>query len=109
MMFGREIRLPIECELGLPPQTSLSQNDYVRKLQKTLIDTFASVRKRMGVVQKRQKAYFDASAHGSPYSVGKTVYLANHTATGLEMKWIGPYIIQEVRGKVYRIKPVDGA
>ena len=109
LMFGREMRLPIELTMGLPPHPLVSQNEYVRQLQKTMVDTFAIVREKMLVVQNRQKEYYDHTAHGEPYHVGQTVYPMNKPYQSLIPHWSGPWIIQEITGKkTYKIVRATG-
>ena len=110
LMFGREARLPVDLTFGSTSQETLSPNDYVHKLQKSLDYAYGLVRDTLGDVQMRQKTLYDKKVHGEPYVVGDRVWLYSsvvpkNSHRKLHHPWTGPYTISEKLSDVnYRIQ-----
>ncbi|BHF74590.1 hypothetical protein SprV_0501767600 [Sparganum proliferum] len=87
---GREMQPPED--LHLPP-THLVGN----------VDTYASRKARLHLQegQRRQKAFYDGLAHGTPYQEGDIVWMRSFAPSpGVPQKfnpaWIGPYVVRRV-------------
>ena len=73
VMFGREVRLPIDIMFGgglAPGETPL---EYAVRLREHLEGAYRSARKHLRGAQKRQKEQYDRKATGGRYAVGDLV------------------------------------
>ncbi|KRX24424.1 Retrovirus-related Pol polyprotein from transposon [Trichinella nelsoni] len=74
VVFGRELRLPVDLVYGLPrdmPEQSVGE--YTQRLQHDLAQLYEKVRGRAGREQRRQKFWRDRKAHGPVYEPGDRV------------------------------------
>ena len=55
LVFGREVRLPIDVMFGLPPHYPMELNKYAMGLRLRLDRAYWQVREYMGLQQRRQK------------------------------------------------------
>lgn len=91
LMFGREIRLPIDLMFGRDPDPMKETTEYVVQLKQHLEEAYEQVRKRTGFVQGRQKDRYDQRAVGGQYNVGDRVWLHNPAVKrGLKPKFHRP-------------------
>ena len=58
MLFGREMRLPLDI-MYRQPEASHSRFDYSNEVRKTLADAYERARERLHLAHKRQKDYYD--------------------------------------------------
>ena len=111
LMFGREVRLPIDVMYGTPtshPPPSISQ--YAQTLRNRLESAYSHVRSRTKLMQRRQKDAYDQNLEGSSYQVGDLVWLhCPASPRGRSRKfhrpWQGPFeVVKLINDVVYRIR-----
>ena len=74
LMFGREVRLPVDLQFGTSFCDMLSSDQYVRGLQNRPY-AYQLVRETMGDVQKHQQMLYNRCIHGKPFDAGELVWL----------------------------------
>lgn len=114
LMFGREVRMPVDLVYGLPPNTdseSVSHLAYVQQLQENLEASYSFVRLHVSNRQLYQKTYYDRKVHECHvYRKDDLVWLHNPAVPkGCSRKfhrpWTGPFVICEKLSVVnYRIQ-----
>ena len=111
MMFGREIRLPVDLLFGTgPSETVQSESDYVSNLREKLCIAHDSARENIKNASEKQKNNYDYRVHFNDYKVGDYVWLFNPKrkvglSPKLQSNWEGPYKITSVISDlVYRIQ-----
>ncbi len=110
LMFGREVKLPIDLMFPLPEQPPTSHTQYARLLKDHLQTSYEQVRKHMGVQQRRQKEVFDIKPGGAGYKVGDLVWMHSPAvpcehSRKLHRPWQGPFVVRkEINDVVYRIQ-----
>lgn len=109
LMFGREVRLPIDAVFGRPEPHEAENTEWARELREALDTAYKIVRQKQGLKQKLQKDVYDRRCNGAPYQVGDRVWLYEPAIkTGLAKKlqhpWRGPYKIKaRISDVTYRI------
>jgi hypothetical protein len=109
LMFGREVRLPIDAVFGRPEPQAAESTEWARELRQALDNAYTIVRQKQGLKQQLQKDVYDRRCNGAPYKVGDRVWLYEPAIkTGLAKKlrhpWRGPYKIKACISDVtYRI------
>ena len=100
LMFGRQIDLPIDLQLGRPEQESGYQNktEYVQHLQARLDRVHAFARGNMMLGSERHKRYYDHKAQNRGFERGDPVWLQNPRrkkgrTPKLQRPWEGPYLV----------------
>ena len=112
LMFGRQVRMPIDVMYGRPCE-HLTPQHHVAQLRRRLEKAFSSVRERMGHQLDRQKELYNKKVHGKPYSEGDLVWLCSSVVRKdrgrkLHLPWTGPYkIIRRISEVTYRIQHVS--
>ena len=110
LMFGRQVRMPVDVMYGtFTPQPS-TVPQYVADLRSNLEAAYQRVRDCMGRKLDRQKEVYDRKAHGEPFEQGDLVWL--HTSAvprgrskKLHCPWSGPFsIVRRLSDAVYRIQ-----
>ena len=108
MMFGRQVRLPIDLPLGIPETTeSKCQTDYAYELEKHMIKVHDLARKHIQLSSDSIKFHHD---NFHEYSVGDAVWFHNPVRKkGITLKlqrpWKGPYVvIAKYSDVVYKIQ-----
>ncbi|BHF62451.1 hypothetical protein SprV_0200543300 [Sparganum proliferum] len=97
---GREMQLPED--LHLPPIHPVENVDtYASRMKKALRIASEEARLHLQEGQRRQKAFYDRLAHGTPYQEGDIVWMRNFAPSpGVPQKfnpaWIGPYVVRRV-------------
>ena len=112
LMFGRQIDLPIDLQLGRPEQESGYQNktEYVQHLQARLDRVHAFVRGNMKLGSERHKRYYDHKAQNRGFERGDPVWLHNPRrkkgrTPKLQRPWEGPYLVtSRLDDLIYRIQ-----
>ena len=99
LMFGREVRLPLEAIVGTPPRepTPECPSEYVEWAKFTLENAFQFARKSLQKSFKRQKRNYDSHLKSRGLPIGSKVYRwyppkANQK---LGLGWTGPYTVVE--------------
>ena len=116
LMFGREMRLPIDVMIGSPEGTDEQQlyGQFATKLQHNLTSSYQCARENLKKAQQRQKEYYDKGTKKSLYQAGDKVYLHNpHIKQGEASKfhrnWKGPFTIAErITDVNYKLKGPKG-
>ena len=72
LMFGQQVKLPVDHMYGTGQCDTFTTGEYVRNLCKTLHDAHAIVSR---VERRRQKSFYDEKVHGKSYNVGDMVWL----------------------------------
>ena len=111
LMFGREVRLPIDVMYGTPTgEPPASTNQYAQSLRNRLEKAYRQIRSHTKLMQKRQKEVYDRHLEGSPYQVGDSVWLhcpaiPRGRSRKFHRPWQGPFeVIKVISDVVYRIR-----
>ena len=115
VMFGHSPSLPVDVMQGRVQHLKKKLPQYVQNVQRSLKDTFSSVRQHLDAAHQRQKLSADRSSTGeSTFQVGDIVWLyIPAVKTGLSRKlsslWRGPYtILDKVTAVNYKIQLIGG-
>ena len=114
LLFGREIRLPIDLAFGRPQEEAPSlsyTSGYVQNLQESLEEIHRYARQHIEIKSDRMKLYYDNQyPDGATLRESMAVWLYNpQRKKGLSPKlghsWQGPYVItKKINDLVYRIR-----
>ena len=114
LMFGRELRLPVDLMFGLPEtETSPNTNQYALKLRERLENAYHHTREHTQAQQQRQKDLYDQRACGSPFKVDDLVWLHQPAvprgqAHKFHRPWKGPFkIVKVLSDSHYRITSIE--
>ena len=105
LMFGREVRLPLDMAFGIPVSDSPVETTYAAQVACVLTESHDKVRAKMGVTMRRQKEYYDRSSREATYEVGDVVMLSveargRGACAKLQPRWEGPLIVTHKLGTV---------
>ena len=111
LMFGRDMKLPIELVLPTPEEDLLDEwipitpATYIENMTQRLKETFHLVRKNLNAALAWQRRAYNGKQHTVPLHAGQGVWLFNPiTKKGrtpkLDTPWQGPYAIVKLFGKV---------
>ena len=115
LMFGREMRLPIDACLPDPPGERLDKSlpkcieDHKERIRKTE----SVARENLRAAQKCQKDYYDNTSCGDTYAIGELVWLKSFaipkgTSRKFFIRWSGPWkIVKVISDVTYRIQLID--
>ena len=113
MMYGHELRLPIDAMIGPPPEAEhdvVASSDYVQCLEDALQAAHESVRVRLDTHYRYEKKQYDRKIRAQHFTVGQAVWLRNFPKTTTKSKklikpYSGPHIVLAVINAVtYKIK-----
>ncbi len=110
LMFGRQVRMPLDIVYGAPTAESTSQSEYAQALRKRLEDAYNRVRDETGQKQERQREFYNRKVHGVPYCEGDLVFLNSPAiprghARKLHRHWTGPFrVVRRLSEATYRIQ-----
>lgn len=110
LLFGREVKLPVDVMFGVPETRSMSASGYDAQLASDLEDAFQEVRVNQGIAQRRMKEVYDRKVHGSPYNVNDFVWLhcpavPKGRSPKFHRPWQGPYkVLKKISDSLYRIR-----
>ena len=101
LVYGRELRLPIDIQFGCPtdePEIQQPVTQYSQDLRRRLQQAFAYTRKNIGLAIARQRNnYFKAKEE---FAVGDRVWLFSPRAPSgprkLAVYYTGPWTVQKV-------------
>lgn len=105
---GREARLPVDVAVGNSPSTEMSQDDYVRDIQKKFHRAFDEVRNEQKAYIHRQRDLYINSE--KKIVVGDLVWLWTPRARkNLPKKfqsfWTGPYVVvRQISNVIFEIE-----
>ncbi|KAK4469996.1 hypothetical protein MN116_000019 [Schistosoma mekongi] len=105
LLFGHELKLPIEIQL--PPHEAEEKEyvPYVRSLHKRLVTAYRLAHKNHLNASNHQRECYDRGSHGPEYRIGDRVWLNRPTcppgqSTKLHAPWQGPFTIVAKRSPV---------
>uniref|UniRef100_A0A3P9H9G2 Integrase catalytic domain-containing protein n=1 Tax=Oryzias latipes TaxID=8090 RepID=A0A3P9H9G2_ORYLA len=113
LMFGRELRTPVELVFGPPPEPEIAggpELDYLRRLIGWLDEVHRMARETLQNAGARQKRAYDSRAHGPSLAPGDQVWVyCPVRKRGLSPKlthhWQGPgEIMGQITDVVFRVR-----
>ncbi|KAK2895639.1 hypothetical protein Q8A73_015127 [Channa argus] len=113
LMFGRELRTPVDLVFGPPPEPEITggpELDYLRRLKERFSVVHQLARESQGDAGARQKRAYDGRCHGHPFSVGDNVWVycpvrKRGLSPKLTSHWQGPgEILDRISEVVYRVR-----
>ena len=110
LMFGRQIDLPIDLQLGRPEQENGYQNKTVQHLQVRLDRVQAFARGNMKLGSERHKRYYDHKAQNRGFERSDPVWLhiprcKKGRTPKLQRPWEGPHLVtSRLDDLIYRIQ-----
>lgn len=110
LMFGRQVRMPLDIVYGTATTETTSPSEYAQALRKRLEEAYNMVRDKTGQQQERQKEYYNRKVHGNPFSEGDLVFLHSPVisrghARKLHRQWTGPFrVVRRLSTVNYRIQ-----
>jgi len=103
MVFGRDIVLPLQAIVGLPPQDSSEMNvkppdDFVTDLREQLEEVHLLARDSLKLKQQYRKRHYDLTAKSRSFKPGDAVWVHDTTrkpgvCSKLLANWKSPYIV----------------
>ena len=113
LLFGHEVRLPLDVMYGREPHQPEAASEYARNLRSTLEEAHERAREHLKTAQRRQKDYYDRRVAGDEIKVGDHVYLhfpviKSGRTKKLHSPWHGPHVVvKKISDVTYRIEEVD--
>ena len=113
LMFGRELRTPVDLAFGSPPCPDLPGEpgrEYLHSLRQQLMEAHDFARRRQEQAGEKQKRAYDVHCRGRPFSPGEKVWVYNPTrkkgiSPKLTSKWVGPCeVLEQLSDVVYRVR-----
>ena len=110
LMFGRQVRMPVDIMLGTATSHAHRIPEYVSNLRTSLETAYEYVRDRMGHKLEEQKARYDTKTCGKSFEAGDLVWLHNPVvprgkSRKLHQPWTGPYkVVKKVAESVYGLQ-----
>ncbi|XP_076043777.1 uncharacterized protein LOC143026878 [Oratosquilla oratoria] len=112
LMFGREIRLPVDLSTGRPLEAELphTYRDYVMTMQRRLEEASRWARQHLRVSGQAMWSQYQGRARNAEHQPGDLVWLHNPQrkpgkSPKLQSDWKGPYKVTEVISAVnYRLE-----
>jgi len=113
VVFGSEIRLPVDIKFGLANPSELNHEHYVEQQRLHMDKVHNYVRGKLKVNSDRMKAKYDVRANAQRFQEGQLVLLYNPTrkkgfCQKLQSEWDGPYVVvNRINDVVYRIRKYE--
>lgn len=111
LMLGRELSMPIDIQVGLPPESEPQEESlYLANLRDRLEDAYAIARENLKLGAERQKRYYDLKADTHKFRPGDLVWLLNQSrrkgrCPKLQRKWHGPMLVEtRVNDVTYKLR-----
>lgn len=110
LMFGRNVRLPVDLMYGTGKPDVVTYGEYATRLKKSIEAAYLRVRENVSKKHECQKQFYDRKCHGDPFEEGDLVWLHSPVVPrGKSRKfhhpWTGPWRITERLSDVtYRIR-----
>ncbi|KAJ8348856.1 hypothetical protein SKAU_G00274450 [Synaphobranchus kaupii] len=113
LMFGRELRTPVDLVFGAPPEPeepSRTREEYYHRLRNRLLVAHDFARKAQASTGVKQKRWYDTRCRGRAFAAGEQVWVyCPERKKGLSPKlrasWRGPgEIVERLSEVVYRIR-----
>ncbi|KAJ8375683.1 hypothetical protein SKAU_G00062630 [Synaphobranchus kaupii] len=116
LMFGRELRTPVDLAPPEPEEPSRTREEYYHRLRNRLLVAHDFARKAQASAGFKQKRWYDTRCRGRAFAAGEQVWIyCPERKKGLSPKlrasWRGPgEIVERLSEVVYRIRmPGRGA
>ena len=111
LMFGREMRLPVDAVIGDPP-TGEKKNypEFVLEQRRGIQATEKLARDHLMASQLYQKHHYDSRIHGAPFQLNDLVWLYKSaipkgTSKKFFKRWSGPWkVVKVISDTTYRIQ-----
>ncbi|KFD51373.1 hypothetical protein M513_07778 [Trichuris suis] len=104
-LFGREARVPVDIQYGLPKPRPEHISAYIWQTRERMHKVHSFMRRRMRIDQRRRKEYYDKNARAAVFEVGDKVWLAIPKRHKLSPSWEGPYsVVSKKGGDAYCIR-----
>ena len=110
VIFGHEMRLPVDAITGTPPDKPKPVTEYVSDLRNQLDEVHRMVRESSLKANMKMKTRYDRHANTNGYDEGNLVWLHNPLrrkgkSPKLQARWEGPFkVITRINDVTYRIK-----
>lgn len=109
LMMGREVSLPIDIMMGLPPNTPENKCPvmYIEWLKNTMRNAFDFAYKHLQSALQRQKLDHDINANNRQFNPGNWVWRYYPPSAGqkLGLGWTGLYLVLEKNSDIiYKIQ-----
>lgn len=114
LMFGREMRIPLDVMMGGVKDSECSYTEFAANLQEDLEGAYRDVRENLKVAQRRQKDAYDKGVKHTVYQPGDLVLrytpqLRPGEASKFHRQWDGPFeIVSQVTEVTYCVRKVAG-
>lgn len=100
LIFGHEMRIPLDVMMGNADETESTYTKFVVDLRERLIQAHQDVREKLKVAQRRQKDAFDKGVKCTVYQPGDLVLrfspqLKPGEPNKFHRQWESPYEIVE--------------
>ena len=100
LMFGRNLRLPIDLLYGRPEDEYNADTEYVIKLSNQIGRAHHHAKQNIRVATDRMKHYYDTGSNAQTLEPGQHVWLHNPkrkkgVSPKLRQPWEGPYTVTE--------------
>ena len=105
LMYGRELYMPVDVMLSMPPGEQRTPEQYAGKLQKQLQYAYELTRGSLKRSAERQARLYNRAKFGEEMKVGDIVWYANKlrkkgVSPKLQPKWKGPCLIVRMHNEV---------
>ena len=112
LMFGRDVRLPVDLMFGSPPVpvTPPDSTAFAWQLREQVSKIHQLARDNLNIASRRQKRLYDQRSRANSYREGEKVWLYNPQSKKgrspkLQTPWEGPWeVTKQVTDVVYRIQ-----
>ena len=110
LMYGRQIRMPVDLMYGTPSPQATTTTEYASRMKKDLEVAYQNVRENMGQRLDRQKELYDLCIHGTPFEMGDKVWLLcvavpRGCPKKFHNQWKGPFqVIKRISDVTYQIQ-----
>ena len=114
LMFGREMRIPLDVMMGGAEDNERNYTEFVSDLQSSLETAYRDVRESLQVAQRRQKDGYDKGVKHMVFQPGDLVLrytpqLKPGEANKFHRQWEGPFeVVERVTDVTYQVKKVRG-
>ncbi len=110
VMFGRDLRLPVDLQFGRPTEEPRPVTEYVATMQEKIERVHHFARTHLKLMSDQMKERYNCALEGQPLEAGEAAWLHNpQRKKGLSPKlsrpWQGPYTVtKQINDLVYRIQ-----